>query len=110
MSQSQQMRITDDEMKTIQVVFKDNIQLLKLMRKIFLPEYDPKAPLGQVVDLWTVKDVAGMTPEECKIYFWTRRDLIMHIESQLLQLEALSNAKVESEKEKENRIKKDSQK
>ena len=110
MQQGQQMRITPDEIQLLQMHFKDNPMLLKLLRKLFLPEFDPNAPLGQSVDLWTIKDISSMTPEECKIYFWTRRDLIMHIESQLLQIDSLAGMKLESPKEKESRIKKDSQK
>ncbi|KKQ75521.1 MAG: hypothetical protein US97_C0039G0010 [Microgenomates group bacterium GW2011_GWF1_38_5] len=103
------MRITPEEKTVIEQTFGNNTKLLKLMRKIFLPEYDPSAPVGQVVDLWTIKDISSMTPEEVKVYFMTRRDLILHIESQLMQLQALSQ-KTETVEEALKRQKKDSTK
>ena len=108
MNDKQEMRITDEEIKLIQITFKDNTPLLKLLRKIFLPEYDPNAPIGQTVDLWTIKDIASMTPEECKIYFQTRRDLILHIESQLMQLKVLAEMESETVAKALERAKKDS--
>ena len=105
-----EMRITTEEIQMIKSAFTGNAALLKLMRKIFLPEYDPKAPLGQSVDLWTIKDISAMSPEEVKIYFLARRDLILHIESNLLQLQHLANTKLESVEEALIRLKKDSSK
>ena len=105
-----EMRITTEEIQMIKSAFTGNTALLKLMRKIFLPEYDPKAPLGQSVDLWTIKDISAMSPEEVKIYFLARRDLILHIESNLLQLQHLANTKLESVEEALIRLKKDSTK
>ena len=102
-----EMRITPEEKTTIEQTFGNNPKLLKLMRKIFLPEYDPNAPIGQTVDLWTVKDISVMTPEEVKTYFMARRDLIMHIESQLMQLKVLSQ-KTETVGEVMKRMKKNS--
>ena len=80
------------------------------MRKIFLPEFDPKAPLGQTVDLWSIKDISSMSPDEVKVYFMARRELVMHIESQLLQLQALANTKLETVEEAMARLKLDSNK
>lgn len=107
MEDKNEMRITTEEKAVIEQTFGDNTKLLKLMRKIFLPEYDPNAPIGQTVDLWTTKDVAQMTPEEVKVYFMARRDLILHVESQLLQLQVLSQ-KVETAEEVLERMKKNS--
>jgi hypothetical protein len=105
-----EMRITDEEIEAIKSAFQGNIKLLKIMRKIFLPEYDPKAPLGQTVDLWTIKDISSMPPEEVKIYFLARKDLIMHIESQLMQLQILAGTKLETMEEWTARNKKNSNK
>ena len=105
-----EMRITTEEIQMIKSAFTGNVALLKLMRKIFLPEYDPKAPLGQSVDLWTIKDISAMSPEEVKIYFLARRDLILHIESNLLQLQHLANTNLETVEEALARTKKNSSK
>ena len=105
-----EMRITDEEIEAIKSAFQGNVKLLKIMRKIFLPEYDPKAPLGQTVDLWSVKDIGSMPPEEVKIYFLARKELIMHIEAQLMQLQILADTKLETIEEWTARNKKNSNK
>lgn len=104
------MRFTEDELLLIRDTFKDNEPLLKVLRKVFLPEYDPTAPLGQIVDLWSTVDMKGMTPEAAWIHFTARGDLIKHVESQLLQLQGLSNMVLESPEDKAKRLKKDSSK
>ena len=104
-----EMRITPEEKTVIEQTFGNNPRLFKLMRKIFLPEYDHNAPVGQIVDLWTIKDISSMAPEEVKVYFMTRRDLILHIESQLMQLNSLSQ-KTETAEEALKRMTKDSSK
>jgi len=45
----QQMRFTESELDLIRRTFKGNEALLKLLRKVFLPEIDPDAPLGQLL-------------------------------------------------------------
>lgn len=105
-----EMRISTEEVRLIQSVFKDNDKLLKLMRKIFLPSYDPNAPIGETVDLWSIKDIGNMHPDEVKIYFMARRELIMHVESQILQLRALAQMVIEEPVEAAARRKKDSAK
>jgi len=104
------MRFTDEELALIQATFKGNEKLLKLMRKVFLPEYDPYAPLGQTVDLWMVLDIKGLDPQQAYLRMLSRNELIVHIEQQLLQLKALSLQTNETEKEKDERRKKDSTK
>ena len=104
------MRFSDAELTLIRSTFKDNEHLLKLMRKVFLPEYDPQAPLGQVVDLWMTLDLGQLTPQEQTVRIHSRNSLIMHVEHQLMQLKALADAKEETAKEKELREKKDSAK
>lgn len=107
---NEQMRFAEDELKLIKTVFSKNEPLLKLLRKVFLPSYDPKSPFGQGVDLWMTVDVRQMTPDQAYTRLLARNELIMHVEQQLLQLQALANMKVESEEEKEVRKQKDSTK
>ena len=94
------MRFTEGEVRLLKDTFEQNESLLKLMRKVFLPEFDPNAPIGQAVDVWSIKDISAMSPEECKIYFLARRDLIQHVETQILQLKILASMKIESPMEK----------
>ena len=107
-TQRREMRFTEEELQFIKGVFKGNEKLLKLLRKVFLPEYDPLAPIGQTVDLWTAIPFKQMTPEQAYIHMLARQDLIQHVESQLLQIQILSNLPTETEDERKARLKKDS--
>lgn len=104
------MRFSDHELKLVQATFKDNDELLKLMRKVFLPELDPKAPLSQNIDLWMTANLDNMDPEQIAIEVKARNKLIIHIEQRLLELQGLSNMKVETAEEAEKRAKLDSTK
>ena len=106
---SEDMRITPEEKKVIEDTFGGNVKLLKLLRKIFLPVFDPNAPIGQTVDLWSMKDISGMAPEDVKVYFLARQQLILHVEAQIMQLKSLAE-KTETVEEALERMKKDSSK
>lgn len=104
------MRFSDDEIELIQRTFGGNLPLIKLLRKVFLPFYDPKAPIGQVVDLWMTIDVRNMTPQDAYVRLLARNELIAHIEQQLLQIQVLSANKKETPEALAARQKKDSAK
>ena len=105
-----EMRITPDEIKVIRDTFKGNQPLLKVLRKIFLPSYDPNAPLGQTVDLWMGIETQGKTDAEIARNTLVREQLIRHVESQLIQLDFLAKSEEETEEQKIARQKKDSTK
>lgn len=88
---AKEMRFTKEELEMLKGAFKGNDKLLKLLRKVFLPEYDYEAPLGQVIDLWLSLPVEGISPQEAQTKLIARNQLIMHIEQQLIQLDALAN-------------------
>lgn len=110
MSDGKQMRITDAELEIIKALFAENEPALKLMRKIFLPELDPTAPIGQNIDLWMTIKVEDMSPEEALVNIKARNTLISHVEQQLMQLKTLAGMKKESVEETKNRLLKDSSK
>ncbi len=85
-----QMRITPLEQSLIRNTFKGNEELLRLMRKVFLPELDPYVPLGQQIDLWMTIPVDQLTPEQIVINLKARNSLIVHIDQMLQQLKALA--------------------
>jgi len=85
-----QMRFSDEELNLIKTTFRGNEKLLKLMRKVFLPEIDPEAPLGQIVDLWMTTNINNVSPEQAYVNILARNNLILHIEQQLIQLDILS--------------------
>lgn len=102
------MRYSDEELTLIKKTFKGNEMLLKLLRKVFLPEYDPNAPIGQVIDLWMTLDLGGLSPEQSQVRLWARNSLITHIEHMLNELNILAEKKEETPAEVAARIEKDS--
>jgi len=105
-----QMRITESEIELIKKTFKDNEQLLKLLRKIFLPELDPTAPLGENIDLWLSVPVKQLPHEDAVIQIMARNELINHIEMQLMVLDNLANTEAKSLAEIQENMRKDSAK
>lgn len=109
-AQGSQMRITTEERLLIQKVFKNNDPLLKLLRKVFLPELDPNAPIGGLIDLWMTVDVKDMSPEMALINIKARNTLIHHVDQQLMQLGLISSLEEETVEQIVERKKKDSSK
>ncbi len=105
-----EMRITSEEIKLIKSTFKGNPKLLKLMRKIFLPEITHDAPLGQNIDLWMTVPIQNLTNEEKVINLIARNNFIQHLESQLLQLMILAETDVKTLEEAREAMKRDSNK
>lgn len=104
------MRIKEDEVGIIKSTFKDNEKLLKLMRKIFLPEFEADGPLGGQIDIWMTTPLQNLSTEEKLVQITARNLLIAHIETQLLQLKALANSDAKSIEEVRENLKKDSTK
>lgn len=104
------MRFEEDELDLLRSTFGGNDRLLKLLRKVFLPEYDPAAPFGQTIDLWLSLSLENMSPYDRELAIIARNKLIQHVESNILQLQFLANSKGETPEEKEKRLKKDSSK
>jgi hypothetical protein len=107
---SKQMRITDAELATIKSLFAENEEGLKIMRKIFLPEIDYDAPLGQVVDMWMPVEVDEVSPEQAIINIKARKTLIVHVESCLMQLRTLAGTKEETVESTKDKLMKNSNK
>jgi len=109
MNENKEMRFTEGELELMRKTYGGNDALIKLLRKIFLPEYDPKAPLGQIVDLWMhLSDLEKMHPQDREIAILSHIKLIKHIEAQLMQIYVLANIKTETDEERTKRYKKDS--
>lgn len=106
----QQMRITDAELGLIKATFAENDLLLKLLRKIFLPELDPNTPIGQNLDLWMTLSVENLTPEDALINIKARNTVIQHVEMCLQQLRILAGRKDETPEQTKDRLRQDSSK
>ena len=104
------MRISDEELSLLKATFSENDKLLKLLRKLFLPEITADAPIGQNIDLWMTINLENKTPEQAIIDLKARNSLIGHIESQLVQIKMLAGMKDETVEETKARLKQDSSK
>lgn len=104
-----QMRITPTEMQILKNTFKGNEELVRLMRKIFLPELDPYTPINQNIDLWMTIKVDDMTPEQAVINLKARNSLIAHLDQCLNTIKILAETS-ETPEELEKQVKKNSSK
>lgn len=107
MSNGSQMRITDQDRELIQRTFSGNESLLLLLRKVFLPEIDPVAPIGQGIDLWMTIQLQGLSPEEQITNIKARNQLITHIDQCLLTLKLNADMKILTAEELAENKKKD---
>ena len=105
-----QMRITPTEMTILQNAFKGNEELVRLMRKLFLPELDPYVPIGQNIDLWMTVKVDDMTPEQAVINLKARNSLISHLDQVLNSIKTLAETANETPEEAIERLRKNSTK
>lgn len=101
---NKEMRITDEELSLIKSLFSDNLPALKLLRKMFLPEVNPTAPLGQNFDLWMTLKIEDQTDDQIITNIKARNTLIHHVESVLMQLNSLAGMKSETVEETKARL------
>ena len=104
------MRIKPEEVDMIKSAFKGNETLLKVLRKVFLPELSPDTPLGQQIDLWMTVPLQNLDPDQAMINIIARNQLIQHVEAQLLQLKILAETDAKTLEEAREALKKDSNK
>jgi hypothetical protein len=105
-----QMRFTDVELSMIKNTFSDNDELLKVLRKVFLPELDPNAPIGQMVDLWMTMKIEDQSAEQAMINLKARNTVIQHLDMCLMQLGILAGQKEDSVEDTKKKLLKDSAK
>jgi len=110
MANGRQMRFSDSELSYMRNTFKNNDELLKLLRKVFLPELDPTAPLGQMVDLWGSIPVKELSPEAAHINILARQTLISHLDQCIMQLQVLANQEETTPEDRKEKARKDSSK
>lgn len=54
--------LSEDERKSVEAAMTPS--LLRLMRKQFLPEFQPDVPIGQNIDMYAIVDIRGKTKEQ----------------------------------------------
>lgn len=108
----QSMRFSDSELKIIKDAFSGNMELLQAIRKVFLqlplsavdqamlltvknpeilriirkaylPEIEGDAPFHQVVDLWLTVEIKGKDPKDAYLEMVAREKLIAYLDQQL---------------------------
>ncbi len=99
-----EMRLTNEDLATIKALYSDNVHALKVLRKVFLPEINPTAPIGQNFDLWMTMKIEDQTAEEALVNIKARNTLIQHVESCLMQLSLLAGQKEETVEETKARL------
>ena len=104
------MRYTKEELDFIRSTFKGNDFALKTLRKVFLPEYDFNAPIGQTVDMWVSLNLEQIPKEDREVVILSRNKLIVHLEKQIQELKILADIDSKTLDELEERAKKDSNK
>jgi hypothetical protein len=68
---------------------KNQTDLLKVIRKAYLPTLDGEAPFNQVVDLWLTVEIKGKELEEAVREIRAREKLLNYINQQLNVLEGV---------------------
>ena len=107
---AQQPRFTEDEVRELKVMFKDNDYRLKLMRKFFLPPFDYNAPMGLLFDIYGMIQAENMPDQQAANLVRSRNMMINHMNRMFLELQSIANQKEETKAEREARMKKDSSK
>jgi hypothetical protein len=105
--------LSEGEIDLIRRTFKGNKELLKVLRKVFMPTaMDPELPIEQMgQDAWMVdKDWSALPLDEAKALMVARCDTIKFVLGGLVKLNVLANTKVETEADKKARLNKDSNK
>jgi hypothetical protein len=110
MKNGQQMRISDLDLAIIKSTFAENEELLKVLRKVFLPELSAEAPIGQNLDLWMTLKIDDLDPEQALINIKARNTVIQHVEMCLMQLSILAGKTEETVAATKERLAKDSSK
>ena len=86
--------LSKDEVALIQNTFKGNEQLIKVLRKIFLPTvFDPELPIEEIGgDVWMANfDFTQMQSAEIKPLVLGRQDAIKFVIGGLIKLKVLAN-------------------
>lgn len=122
MEETKKMRYTDKEVALIKSTFKDNFNLLKVLRKLFLqvelddtqkdlygnlgksekalirrlflPVLDMEAPIYQVIDLMMTVQIKELDPEIAGLHLKARVQVIKYLEQQLKFIEGESGEAV----------------
>ena len=107
---AQYPRFTEDEVRELKVMFKDNDYRLKLIRKFFMPPMDYNSPMGFLMDIYNSIPADSMPDTQVANLVRSRNMMINHMNKMFVELQVVANSKEETAAEKAARQKKDSSK
>jgi hypothetical protein len=81
------------DLSILQTNIKNKKDLLKLLRKVFIPEIIGDEPLFNLLDLWMGVDLKNKLPEDAIFYIKGNVKFIDYLEQQLQELETGKNNK-----------------
>jgi hypothetical protein len=111
MAENKKMRYSDAELAWIKGAFGTEDEFgFHLIRKIFFPELDLKANLGQQINLYSTIPTEGRSAEDIAVDLKAMNLLMSHIERQLQVIKILAGTKEESVEQTKARLLKDSAK
>lgn len=106
-------RYTEEDIQLIKGVFKGNDKLLRLVRKVFIPELTPEnveiVAIGGLIDIYGSIS-PDRAPEDVVTDVKARNLLLAHLNTQMISLQSIANAQDETMEELEARLKKNSTK
>ena len=86
-----QMPLDEIDKQSLRAHVSGKPDVMKLIRKSYLPELDPDAPIHQIIDLWMTVEVKDKSPEAAYPFLVARETLIAYLEQQLEVLETLED-------------------
>ena len=88
-----QMPLSEADEQKLELLRKSEA-VLDLIRKAFLPELEPDAPINQLIDLWMTVKIEDKHPEESKPFIVARELLIDYLDQQLKVLGGRGTEKI----------------
>ena len=88
----ERFKYTDEDLVLLRQMFGGNDKALKLLRKVFIQELEPDAPIGTNGDIFLGIDT-DEDPIKVTINLKSRNFVIQHIEKHLMQLKDIANRK-----------------
>jgi hypothetical protein len=86
-----QMPLDEVDKQSLKAHIVGKPDVLKLIRKTYLPELDPAAPIHQIIDLWMTVELKEKSPEDAYPHILSRELLIKYLAQQLEVLESLED-------------------
>lgn len=91
-----QLELSDGERSVLSGIFKDNDILIQTFRKVFIPEFDTKAPIFQQGMFWMQPNFRDLLTAEVRPVINARKKAREFLENGIKRLERISKGDFES--------------